>query len=155
MYVLRYLTCLDFKNAREIFYDFFDSEERTNFHNSWRARERVRSVGLFTQEGDLLGFTLVSANILNYILVERDEQGKGLGSVLLQYILQITIKRRKSLSLTPVNAPRLIQWYKSHGFKEELEAESNVPGVLFRVLNFHSYSTRAHAKALSKYANSY
>jgi GNAT superfamily N-acetyltransferase len=154
MLCIRHLTCLDFKNVREVFYDFFDAQERPYFHNAWRARERGRSIGLFTQEGDLLGFTLVSANTLNYILIERDQQGKGYGSVLLQYILQVTIKKRTSLSLIPVNAERLIQWYKAHGFKEELPSDSSIPGVPFRVLNFHSYSTRAHAKALSKYANS-
>ena len=151
MYRIRSLNCIDVKSVREIFYDFFHVEERSNFHFTWRVREKARSVGIFTQEGDLVGFTLVWSNKLAYIVVDRELQGKNLGSALLSYILQMTIHLRKSLSLTPVNATRLIDWYKKHGFKEELATKSDIPGVPFRILSFHSYGTRAHSKALSQY----
>lgn len=152
MYFIKQLNCLHAKTAREIFYSFFHMEEHSEFQFSWRVRERSRSVGIFTEEGDLLGYTLVWLNKLAYIVVDGDYQGMNLGSLLLTHILGITVSQKKTLHLTPVNAPRLIHWYKKHGFKEELQSESDTPGIVFRVLNFHSYNTRYHSKALSKYA---
>jgi hypothetical protein len=56
---IRPLICLDVKSAEDIFRETFHFEEHKEFSPIWRDRTREESVGVFNDDGDLLGFILI------------------------------------------------------------------------------------------------
>jgi len=71
-----------------------------------------------------------------------------LGTRLLTAILDHCRSTRKSLHLIPAQSPHVAQWYTKHGFTVSSYFKAS-DGTMWPNMNFHPYSTRSKAKALS------
>jgi GNAT superfamily N-acetyltransferase len=98
------------------------------------------SCGIFSKEGDLLGFALVVDNYVHYLAVHNSLQGLGLGTLLLRKILEKCIDMNISLQLCPVE--NMIRWYCKHGFYGTNDGE----------LVFHTHNTRRQGLFLRTYS---
>ena len=139
---IRNLGTEDYKSVRDIFHDAFDSHNLTvkDLGVSWRNRSAPDSYGIYSSEGDLLGFAIVSFHkkngtnrYLDYLAVHSSFRGQDLGSKLLTHIIDICRENKTSIHLYPVKSERIKAWYESHGFRD-----SN--GVY---MNLHFYDTRS------------
>ena len=142
--VIRQLTLHDYKSIKDIFHDAFDCHACSvkDCGDSWRNRSIPDSYGIFSTEGDLLGFAIVSFHkkngtnrYLDYLAVHSSFRGKDLGSQLLRYIIDICKEAGTGIHLYPVANPRIKAWYKSHGFRETSGG----------YMNQHFYSTRVRS----------
>ena len=149
-YSIRPLTCLDVKSAADIFKETFHFEEHKEFNPIWRDRSREESVGVFNDDGDLLGFILIFENqrCLRYIAVHPLFQKFGIGSMLLKYALKRCLERGVSLNLLPAN-DTVQAWYERQGFTVTNWFKAR-DGKLWPIMNFHTYETRRHAKNLKR-----
>ena len=149
-YSIRPLTCLDVKSAADIFRETFHFEEHKEFNPIWRDRTREESVGVFNDDGDLLGFILIFENqrCIKYIAVHPLYQKYGIGSMLLKHTLKRAYLKGQSLNLLPANAT-VQAWYERQGFIVSSWFKAN-DGKLWPVMNFHTYWTRRHAKNLKR-----
>jgi GNAT superfamily N-acetyltransferase len=138
------LSCLNYRSVREIFIDIFDESEDPHFQKAWRHRDRERSLGIFNKEKNLVGFVLVEGSTLAYIGVDRDHQSYQYGTTLLRAVLSITREARKTLTLTPVDNKKVVNWYTNHGFRLEV-IEHLSCGLIRRCMHFHSHNTRSHS----------
>jgi ribosomal protein S18 acetylase RimI-like enzyme len=133
-------------NEKEIvfslFKSIFDSSEVRYFELSWKERS-PSSVGLFSPEGELRGFTLVIGNELKYIGVSNKYQGSGYGSRLLHEAVQRSLHGTiRSLYLIPVDNPKVIEWYKKRGFS--LSSSKRLYSNIWRhILVYRDYNTRS------------
>jgi ribosomal protein S18 acetylase RimI-like enzyme len=136
------LSCLDYKSAYDILKETFVREECMVFSNNWKYRSYDKSIGLFTREGDLLGFILVSnhRNYIHCIAVHPDFQNYSVGTKLLQHLLQDCIQSSSNLYLIPAT-DRLKHWYGRKGFQitQTFQSLKNQRGTY---MNFHSHGTR-------------
>jgi hypothetical protein len=57
LFAIKSLTCLHYRSAKDIFEETFDPQEYPEFNLSWRLRSKTEFIGIFTREGDLLGFS--------------------------------------------------------------------------------------------------
>ena len=147
-YNVKQLSCLDYRTAKEMFLEVFDSSEFSDFTSAWRNRVREESLGVYTYTNELVGFALVDyQRKLNFITIHPDYQKYKLGTHLLQKILKNCIERRKGLSLIPVPSDHVIAWYKKNGFYESDTYEA-VDGNRWMHLGFHTYETRRQAPFL-------
>ena len=137
-YSIRPLTAEHYKSANDIYHSAF----YVNFplHRLWKYRNHDLSRGIFTKEGDLLGFALVVDNYIHYLAVHSSLQGHGLGSYLLRRILELCIDKGISIELTP--AEGVIGWYCKHGFYGSKDGE----------LVFHTHNTRRQGLFLRNYS---
>ena len=94
------------------------------------------SFGLWIGD-DLIGFTIVHATKLEYICIEPSYQGKGWGSILLQYLLSVC----PVLYLNPADDPALCTWYEKQGF--QLSKEVKHSQWTERCYVHHTYYTRS------------
>jgi GNAT superfamily N-acetyltransferase len=149
-YSIRPLTCLDVKSAVDIFRDSFCVEEYKEFNPIWRGRTKEESVGVFNDDGDLLGFILIFENqrCLKYIAVHPQYQKYGIGSMLLKHALKRAYMKGQSLNLIPANAT-VQGWYERQGFIVSSWMTTK-DGKVWPVMNFHMYWTRRHAKNLKR-----
>ena len=149
-YSIRPLNCLDVKSAADIFRETFHFEEHKEFSPIWRDRSREESVGVFNDDGDLLGFILIFENqrCLKYIAVHPLFQKFGLGSMLLKHALKRCFIKGEALNLIPAN-DTVQAWYERQGFivSSWLTASD---GKVWPIMNFHMYWTRRHAKNLKR-----
>jgi len=149
-YSIRPLTCLDVKSAADIFRESFCMEEYKEFNPIWRDRTKEESVGVFNDDGDLLGFILIFENqrCLKYIAVHPHYQKYGIGSILLKYALKRAYMKGHSLNLIPAN-DTVQAWYERQGFivSSWLKAKD---GKVWPIMNFHMHGTRRHAKNLKR-----
>ena len=113
--VVRQLTLADYKSIKDIFHDAFDCHacSEKDCGDSWRQRSAPDSYGIFSSEGDLLGFAIVSFHkkngtnrYLDYLAVHSAFRGQDLGSKLLGYILDTCRELRQAIHLYPVNNVR-------------------------------------------------
>lgn len=139
--VVRQLTLADYKSIKDIFHDAFDCHacSEKDCGDSWRQRSAPDSYGIFSSEGDLLGFAIVSFHkkngtnrYLDYLAVHSAFRGQDLGSKLLGYILDRCRELRQAIHLYPVNNERIKAWYRSHGFRDTAGG----------YMNQHFYPTR-------------
>ena len=140
-HVIRPLLQQDYKSIRDIYHDAFDCHALPvkDLGTSWRNRSASDSYGIFSHEGDLLGFAIVSFHkkngtnrYLDYLAVHSSFRGQDLGSQLLKYILQLCYDEKNSIHLYPINSERIKAWYRSHGFRETAGG----------YMNLHFYDTR-------------
>ena len=141
-FLLKPLSCLDFKSAYDIFSETFVREECLEFSSNWKARSRTKSIGLFSRDRDLLGFVLVARdkNYINCIAVHPDFQNYSFGTILLQNTLQKCVQTSSNLYLIPASV-RLQHWYGRKGFQvtQTFQSFRKLEGTY---MNFHSHGTR-------------
>ncbi|MDE5893642.1 MAG: GNAT family N-acetyltransferase [Acetatifactor sp.] len=99
---------------------YTDTQEvlRKGFENSLlilAAYEGDRLLGIIRVVGD--GYTIVW---IQDILVFPEQQGKGVGSALIQAVLE-RFSHVRQIELATDNTPKTIAFYKSHGFQEMSE----------------------------------
>ena len=147
---IRPLNCLDVKSAADIFRETFHFEEHKEFSPIWRDRSREESVGVFNDDGDLLGFILIFENqrCLKYIAVHPLFQKFGLGSMLLKHALKSCFLKGETLNLIPAN-DTVQAWYERQGFTVSSSFKAS-DGKVWPIMNFHLYWTRRHAKNLKR-----
>ncbi len=134
------LTAEHFKSVKDIFGESFykDGMNNTDLCYYWRKR-KSDSLGIFTPEGDLLGFSIIiqpagtpNNRYLAYFAVHSDYRGGSLGTDL----MAATLVRRKgaggALHLMPLNG-KVRAWYLKRGFKNTFGG----------YMNYHSYGTRS------------
>ena len=102
----------DYFVVKRLFQDVFDLTEDKYLPAVWKDRERENSLGIWHPDGALMATALVRGHVLEYICVSPHAQGDGLGTILLNAVIQ----RCPALHLTPVNDDRVIRWYERHGF---------------------------------------
>ena len=148
--IIRPLTCLDVRSAFDIFRETFHFEEHKEFNPIWRDRTKEESVGVFNDDGDLLGFILIFENqrCLKYIAVHPQFQKFGIGSMLLNYALKRCVLRGVSLNLLPAN-DTVKTWYERQGFVLTSWFKAR-DGKLWPIMNFHTHGTRRNAKNLKR-----
>jgi ribosomal protein S18 acetylase RimI-like enzyme len=124
----RPLNSFDLDAAAVIFDAVFPAKYHLEFLDAWKLRDSNLSLGAFAEEDGgkskaLCGFILVCVKEggyrIEFLGVDPGAQKGGLGTALLQRILDVCIQRRSRASLIPVNDQRIIQWYKKHGFVEK------------------------------------
>jgi GNAT superfamily N-acetyltransferase len=150
LFAIKPLTCLHYRSAKDIFEETFDSQEYPEFNLSWRLRSKTESIGIFTSQGDLIGFALIwgSSRMLKYLSIHPMFQRFKLGTRLLTAILDHCRSVKKNLYLVPAQSPHVAQWYTKHGFAVSKYFKAS-DGTTWPYMNFHPYSTRSKAKALS------
>ena len=128
----------------------FNRDEHKEFSPIWRGRSHEESVGVFNDDGDLLGFILIFENqrCLKYIAVHPRFQAHGLGSLLLKHALTRCLERGVSLNLVPANAT-VQAWYERQGFVISSWFKEK-DGKTYPCMNFHTYGTRRHLKNLKR-----
>lgn len=152
-YIAR-LKVADFKSARDIFTTTFPDTSISKFHVAWRYRIKSSSIGIYTKEGDLVGFLLTDLGgykykntHIDYLAVHPLYQKFRLGSCLLETLLEKECEASRSVSLTPLYSNHVWYWYHREGFNVTRYAEAEGGGV-FTLMNFHPYPTRRHNRYL-------
>lgn len=135
---IRKLTAEHTKSANDIYHSAFDVT--FPLHRLWRYRNNDLSRGIFSKEGDLLGFALVVDNYVQYLAVHSSFQGLGIGSILLKSILELCMDKGISIKLSPLED--VIGWYCRHGFYGTKDGE----------LVFHTHNTRRQWLFLRNYS---
>lgn len=148
------LKIADFKSGRDIFTECFDGTPIRDFQSAWRARLRSSSLGLYTREGDLIGFLLCDIGGYKYmnthitfLSIHPRFQQYRLGSFILQTFLKKEIEAGRSVSLTPIYTEHVWSWYHKQGFYVTRYSKATDGGV-FTLMNFHPYPTRLHKRVL-------
>ena len=120
---LRILSSEDYTSVSNVFAAAFPAKYNLEFHDAWVSRNKELTYGAFTSKGELAGFLLTKQTAPNqqqieFLGVNPNCQKGGIGTILLQMILDYCQKTKSRATLIPVNEHRIIQWYKKHGFKE-------------------------------------
>ena len=112
----------DFERVYSMFHKVFDRTKwEQDFHVAWSTRIQPASIGAYSEDGSLLAYAIVTIKydqdqspywFLEFLAVDPDVQGGGLGSTLLRILLE----KNKRIALVPLNNESLINWYKRHGF---------------------------------------
>lgn len=141
-FAIRPLLQQDYRSIKDIFHDAFDAWKLpvTDLGISWRRRSIPDSRGIFSREGDLLGFAIVSFHkrngtnrYLDYLAIHSSFRGKDLGTILLSDVIESCRDDKSSIHLYPVDSPRIKAWYESHGFRDTNNG----------YMNLHFYETRS------------
>ena len=139
--IIQPLNAEHYRSIREIYHDAFDSYHLPveDLGVSWRKRSAPDSYGIFSPDGDLLGFAIVSFHkkngtnrYLDYLAIHSAFRGQDLGSTLLNFLIDDCRAKKTSIHLYPVDSDRIKAWYKSHGFRETADG----------YMNLHFYETR-------------
>lgn len=136
---IRQLTNANLADVKVLFRKAFAEETYPDedLEVSWIERSNPDSYGFF-HEGRLIGFVIASFHVKNksnmyidYLALDPEFRGNGLGSVLLKQLLEKCYKKNGSIHLYP-ERPELLNWYTRHGFR--------LTNKNYYV--FHSYNTR-------------
>lgn len=122
MYEVNQLHEKEFKNIEQIYKDTFPRTDDADFYSAWRTKECNSSLGLY-YKAKLVGFAITTlmagtepAIRLWFIAVDPRQRSAGAGTQLLTAVMDIVREAGYSLTLTPDNCDRVINWYKRHGF---------------------------------------
>jgi ribosomal protein S18 acetylase RimI-like enzyme len=140
---IKKLTVEHYYSIKDIFTQQFNHKDITtkDLYYSWKNRSRDLSIGIFTKEGDLIGFALVDYNYISFIALHSSFQKMNLGSTLIMNILKKCIRDNRSIYLYPLEQrQKLINWYGSHGFYKTSNG----------FLGFHCYHTRRQSPFIKK-----
>lgn len=111
----------DFLAVENIFIKTFPRTDDADFVNAWRTKECNWSLGLYYNT-KLVGFAITCLDAatntarLWFIAVCPTQRAGGAGTQLLTAVMNTVASDNYKLSLTPDNCPRIINWYKRHGF---------------------------------------
>ena len=113
----------DFERVYTIFQTVFDRQKwEQDFTCAWNTRNQEASIGAYSEDGNLLAYAILTVKddptrgnywFLEFLAVDPEAQGLGLGTTLLQTLL----KMNPNIALVPLNNEKLIEWYKKHGFR--------------------------------------
>lgn len=108
----------DYVLVKRLFQDIFDMSEEPYFIAAWSARNPDASVGVW-HEDTLLAAAIVTSRFegayrLEYIFTHPSRKGEGIGSRLLQHVLD----HCPHIHLTSVEDPRIHAWYIKKGFRQ-------------------------------------
>lgn len=109
--MLKPLTFLDYHVVKRLFQDTFMCNEDSNFIKLWKYRHPTASVGYWVEDV-LVGATIVQAKTLEYIFIHPSFQNQGIGSLLLNTVLN----NCSTIYLTAVKEPSVRAWYIKFGF---------------------------------------
>jgi len=159
-FYIKHLSALDYASIKDIFCQTFLKENIPVAYLGYRWRNRCHenSFGVYTYNGELLGFALVSdgrhqqvqqlnkdkkmtqvpSRYLSFLAVHPQFRGANLGSELLKVLLAKSVADNKSVCLYPLEDKRLKEWYKHNGFNESAND----------YFNFHTHYTRNQAQYL-------
>ncbi len=114
---------IDFDRIHSIFQTVFDKQKwEQDFFVAWSTRIQDASIGAYSEDGKLLAYAILTQKettthqpywFIEFLAVDPEAQGLGLGSTLLQTLLAMN----QHISLVPLNNQKLIQWYERHGFR--------------------------------------
>jgi GNAT superfamily N-acetyltransferase len=141
---VRTLTNDDFEPVYDIFLSVFPSKYVNEFEDAWNTRNTRLTFGAFSADEGLIGFVLTAQKDygeqrVEFLAVHPRVQKGGVGTLLLQKILDYCLRTKSRASLIPVNDPRIIHWYKKHGFKDVGDPFiSKYTGDLEQVMEFAS-----------------
>lgn len=118
---IRILQESDFGSVWDVFQTTFPAKYGEEFTDAWMARNRNLSYGTFGADGCLHGFLVTThseshAQKIEFLGVNPSCQKGGIGTELLKKILDYCLRTGFRATLIPVNDPRIIHWYKKHGF---------------------------------------
>jgi len=125
----------DYVVTTRLFQDVFDMSEEPYFMAAWLKRNKDKSVG-FWQEDTLVAAAIVTSRFegayrLEYIFTHSTWTGQGIGSQLLQHVLD----QCPTLHLTSVENPHVRAWYIKKGFHQISEC----------IFTRHSHNLRSHS----------
>jgi ribosomal protein S18 acetylase RimI-like enzyme len=148
------LKVVDFKAAREIFTECFDGTRIGDFQFAWKERIRATSLGVYTTDGDLVGFLLCDIGgykfentHITFLAVHKLFQKYRLGSCLLHTFLHRECEARRNVTLTPLYTAHVWKWYHNQGFYVSQYSKA-IDGGVFTLMNFHHYPTRRNNRFL-------
>jgi GNAT superfamily N-acetyltransferase len=135
---IRQLSNANFADVKVLFRKAFDEKyPEEDLDISWIARSIPNSFGFFN-DGRLIGFAIASFHrkngssmYIDYLALDPEFRGNGVGSVLLKKLLERCYRNNGSVHLYP-ERPELLGWYTRHGFCETSK----------NYYVFHSYNTR-------------
>lgn len=136
---IRQLTNAHFTDVKILFRKAFSSDmyPYEDLETSWIERSKPDSLGFFEKD-KLAGFVIASYHVQNksnmyidYLALDPEFRGSGLGSDLLKRLLENCYKKNGSVHLYP-ERPELLNWYTRHGFSKTHK----------NYYVFHSYNTR-------------
>lgn len=106
----------DYSGCRFMFEDVFDIGTLKCFWTDWNARsEKYSYVAKYMDT--VVGFALVDTkNKIQYICVHQDFQNQGIGTLLLEKVLD-SMSNERSIYLVTSHDKRLTGWYEKYGFK--------------------------------------
>lgn len=118
---VKQLSCNDFETANRIFHSVFEHKWKQDFDTAWNSRLIPASLGAYSEDGKLLAYAITTEKsnltgpywFLEFLGVAPEAQGSGLGTLLLQTLLQSNPR----IGLVPLNHEPLIRWYTKHGFR--------------------------------------
>lgn len=118
---IRQLSPTDFEPANRIFHSVFEHKWKQDFDTAWSTRLVPASLGAYSEDGKLLAYAITTEKsdltgpywFLEFLGVDPEAQGSGLGTHLLQSLLQSNSR----IGLVPLNREPLIRWYMKHGFR--------------------------------------
>ena len=124
----------DYARVKQLFQDIFDMSEESYFMKAWSKRNLVASVGVWHHD-TLLAVAIVTSRFegvyrLEYVFTHPSRKGEGIGSRLLQHVLD----QCPNIHLTSVEDPRIHAWYIKKGFRQT----SNY------IFTRHSHNLREH-----------
>ena len=134
---IRPLSCLDYVSMKDIFIETFCNNgfNTKKICSLWKRRNIETSLGIFSEDHDILGFTITVGNHLARIAIHPDFQNQGLGSKLLVRVLNMYSNKNISVSIVPIN-DSLTSYYARYGFVDCGEY----------VMSKHYYNTRRASK---------
>ena len=122
-----------------MFYCVFPEEE-TDLQPAFEHRIKNLSKGICLDSGELAGFILCDVygdNFeqikLNYIVVHPAYQKLGLGSILLNHLLELCEKMKRDVTLIPVMKLAILRWYRKRGFRIRRVRDAQGGGKLYEM----------------------
>ena len=109
--MLKPLTQFNYRVVKQLFHDTFLCHEDANFVKAWQYRHPSASVGYWIEDV-LVGAALVQSKTLEYIFIHPRFQNQGIGSILLNTVLN----NCSTIYLTAVKEPAVRSWYMKYGF---------------------------------------
>ena len=109
--MIRLLRDTDQFITRQLFHSIFRCDDPSYFTDLWKSRDSAKSIGEWSN-GVFLGAAIVSRNKLEYIFVDTNHHGTGIGTRLLSKIIELC----PNIYLNPIDDPNLIRWYERNGF---------------------------------------
>lgn len=115
-------------------------ESETGLQDAFEYRIQNLSKGIYLDSGELAGFILCDVygkNFedikINYIVVHPAYQKQGFGSILLNHIINLCLKMKKQVKLTPVMKLHILRWYRRHGFRISKVADAYGGGKFYEM----------------------
>jgi GNAT superfamily N-acetyltransferase len=112
----------DYEGVMRLFTIVFPIKYKNEFLDCWLQRIPELSLGAFDDGGGLCGFVVSCPRgdgvRIEFLGVDPTAQKGGIGTGLLSTVLDFCRHTQTRVTLIPINEPRVIRWYKRHGFSD-------------------------------------